>query len=769
MEKFYKPTLIYLKDEAPKLKSFKRLFLISLLIVILATTAFPLTRSSKKTHPLTIGVLGKSKDVQALAEYVKSQYSVIRLQNVDYDNASIAKVLLIGDDTHIGKTEILGLTSKGIIGFCVLGAKSLIPTRYAFKTTLISYAYDIKNRKLALSNITEEEMRVFESEYQVLSACLTRDGVEKIYAGCAVNHEGFMRLARKAIDNLIEGLTSSQSSDIIVYADGSEWIKKWEDVNEWDLGYATQYTRFTVYRLVHPDDDGYEFWRVDPYIQQHITSYTWSSSLVGYWVNSREVYVDVAHGSQDLYRYGPTGTQTGATTSYGISFTVTTSGVGYTISYGTSWASTDVTTIDECDQVNDYAKWREEFLGPDYSWWPIMDWCRQPALVARTSYYSEPSLVVKTVKGDSFVINQMEVTREYYLDYGFYIGLDLLLHWTRQITTTWVTWPQMSWFPYRLSIYVYDNSNGWPLENMRVQCYGSDGSTLIDTKYTDWAGFTYFDLNLGSYKIVVSDPNNAYHSETRWVFMDKDKTESFYLELNNAPNTPSTPSGTTYGYTGTSYTYSTSTTDPDGDDVYYVFNWGDGSTTTIGPYASGVSVSASHTWGSSGTYDVKVKAKDVYGAWSGWSSSLTVSISSGGGGGGGCPTLFAWNGTSFAEEALLDIHASQDVTVDYRLKYLKPAGRLCMLSLRELENNTSHIDQVKLYAVDSEGNWHECHLVLAIHSELGLVTTQLSLDDDVRIDLAPSQRTELLFKLPKGISIQYFIFELNGYNMKLLR
>ncbi len=98
---------------------------------------------------------------------------------------------------------------------------------------------------------------------------------------------------------------------------------------------------------------------------------------------------------------------------------------------------------------------------------------------------------------------------------------------------------------------------------------------------------------------------------------------------NNPPATPSTPSGTTSGYTGISYTYTTATTDPDGDSVYYFFDWGDGSNSGwIGPYTSGYSASASHIWSSSGTYHVRVKAKDVNNAESGWSPYLSVTISS---------------------------------------------------------------------------------------------------------------------------------------------
>ena len=96
---------------------------------------------------------------------------------------------------------------------------------------------------------------------------------------------------------------------------------------------------------------------------------------------------------------------------------------------------------------------------------------------------------------------------------------------------------------------------------------------------------------------------------------------------NTAPNTPSSPSGPTSGYIGTSYTFSTSTADPDGDNIYYTFDWDDGTTAISSTAASGNSVSKSHSWSTSGTYNVKVQATDVNGASSGWSSSSSITIS----------------------------------------------------------------------------------------------------------------------------------------------
>ena len=96
---------------------------------------------------------------------------------------------------------------------------------------------------------------------------------------------------------------------------------------------------------------------------------------------------------------------------------------------------------------------------------------------------------------------------------------------------------------------------------------------------------------------------------------------------NLPPNKPSKPSGSTSGRIGVSYTYSTSTIDLDGDRIYYMFDWDDGTDSgRLGPYDSGQTVTASHIWWMRGSYSIKVKAKDEYGAESIWSDPLAVSM-----------------------------------------------------------------------------------------------------------------------------------------------
>jgi len=93
------------------------------------------------------------------------------------------------------------------------------------------------------------------------------------------------------------------------------------------------------------------------------------------------------------------------------------------------------------------------------------------------------------------------------------------------------------------------------------------------------------------------------------------------------PHKPSTPEGTTSGSPGKSYTYSTYTIDPNDDDISYMFDWGDGTTSDwLGPYEPGEVMNVSHTWSKKGSYSVRVKAKDNSGLESEWSDPLSVSI-----------------------------------------------------------------------------------------------------------------------------------------------
>lgn len=124
----------------------------------------------------------------------------------------------------------------------------------------------------------------------------------------------------------------------------------------------------------------------------------------------------------------------------------------------------------------------------------------------------------------------------------------------------------------------------------------------------------------GSYQIKVL-AEDVHHATS-----DFSEAKTIVITENNPPVKPSL-TGPSSGKVDVSYTYSASTTDTEGDTVWYWFDWGDDTNTGwIGPFESGQTCDASHIWTNQGSFSVKVKAKDEQGAESVWSDSITVSM-----------------------------------------------------------------------------------------------------------------------------------------------
>jgi hypothetical protein len=96
--------------------------------------------------------------------------------------------------------------------------------------------------------------------------------------------------------------------------------------------------------------------------------------------------------------------------------------------------------------------------------------------------------------------------------------------------------------------------------------------------------------------------------------------------LSNPPATP-VLTGPNSGVIDVMYTFNAVTTEPDGENVYYFFDWDDGSNSGwLGPYTQGQQIAAQKAWSAEGTYTVRVKAKDINQAQSGWSAPISMTI-----------------------------------------------------------------------------------------------------------------------------------------------
>ena len=93
----------------------------------------------------------------------------------------------------------------------------------------------------------------------------------------------------------------------------------------------------------------------------------------------------------------------------------------------------------------------------------------------------------------------------------------------------------------------------------------------------------------------------------------------------NGPNQPPdrpTIDGLASGKPGTAYPYNFISVDPDGDEVSYYIEWGDGDTTIWTAFhpSGSPGYNESHSWSTKGKYTIRAKAKDAHGAESNWST-----------------------------------------------------------------------------------------------------------------------------------------------------
>ena len=143
------------------------------------------------------------------------------------------------------------------------------------------------------------------------------------------------------------------------------------------------------------------------------------------------------------------------------------------------------------------------------------------------------------------------------------------------------------------------------------------GITVGDNEYAYVTGYTQ-----STDFPMVNPYDGTYNGDEVDLFLTKFPEDGG----SNAPSIPERPSGQTNGRAGQEYTFTSVTSDPQGDNLYYLFNWGGGNDSGgVGPYSSGEQGTASYVW-SRGNYNIIVKAKDVNGDVSGWSEPLSVSM-----------------------------------------------------------------------------------------------------------------------------------------------
>jgi hypothetical protein len=96
----------------------------------------------------------------------------------------------------------------------------------------------------------------------------------------------------------------------------------------------------------------------------------------------------------------------------------------------------------------------------------------------------------------------------------------------------------------------------------------------------------------------------------------------FTVHQEEQQDLPSKPiiKGPKSGKAGKLLTYSFMSTDPNGSDIFYYIDWGDGDVEEwIGPFSSGEEINIDHKWSEKGNFTISAKARDTFNAESDWS------------------------------------------------------------------------------------------------------------------------------------------------------
>jgi hypothetical protein len=146
--------------------------------------------------------------------------------------------------------------------------------------------------------------------------------------------------------------------------------------------------------------------------------------------------------------------------------------------------------------------------------------------------------------------------------------------------------------------------------------------------YKDWGALTFGEMwnkAVTKYIDTTSMQDSDIKTIEEWTSFG-DPTLAIGVP-SDPPYKPDTPDGPSSGKKGQQLAFSSSTVDPDGDDIYYQFDWDDGTKSDwIGPRSSGEEVTGFKNWSKTGSYQVKVVARDEHGAISEWSNPISVRI-----------------------------------------------------------------------------------------------------------------------------------------------
>ena len=192
--------------------------------------------------------------------------------------------------------------------------------------------------------------------------------------------------------------------------------------------------------------------------------------------------------------------------------------------------------------------------------------------------------------------------------------------WTTTTPDNWESW----------EAYTVTETPGEDEANPVITAYSDTNAAIILTKDNDlyisrttdsaqtWSTPEQINDNTGS---VVEQYGCTDITGNYLVWTDdREGNSDIYFDVGGNPPTAPSITGPSKGKPNKEYSFTFKSTDPEGSNIYYYVDWGDGTYTDWdGPHASGEEVTLSHTWSTKEGFTIKAKAKNTAGIESLWS------------------------------------------------------------------------------------------------------------------------------------------------------
>ena len=141
-----------------------------------------------------------------------------------------------------------------------------------------------------------------------------------------------------------------------------------------------------------------------------------------------------------------------------------------------------------------------------------------------------------------------------------------------------------------------------------IGLYDSDEEVILGHTWSETGEYT-----------IRAKAKDLYDIEGDW-------SEPLIMTINNPPDAPVIV-GPTSVKAGEEHDFTFNATDPDGDSIKYVIDWGDNDTDTTEYGDSGEEITLKHSWAEGGDYTIQAQTVDIHDAESEWSTfDISVSV-----------------------------------------------------------------------------------------------------------------------------------------------